>query len=202
MPTAPARSAVVGAVPAGRESPFHAQTGPPVGMRARPNNDLLALSLRPAGVIAVTAVNALLSRISTATRLDAGDYLRGLCDGLAATFAGSGGPRLSCEAATVTLPIGAVITLGLIADLLITSAFAHAFPRGRVGRIALSFSAGQEALLLTVDDDGVAIAEGSRRDEGLAIARLLVLHLDGRLEIARGGETRCTVTVPRPLAPA
>ena len=197
MPTASARLA---AFPAGRESAFHPQTGPPVARRVRPVNDLLALSERPAGVIAVTAINALLSRISTATRLDAGEYLRGLCDGLATTCAGSRGPRLSCEAATASLPVGAVITLGLIADLLITSAVAHTFPRGRVGRIALSFTAGQKALLLAVDDDGVAIADGSRRDEGLVIARLLVLHLDGRLEIARvAGGTRCTVTVPRPL---
>ena len=59
-------------------------------------------------------------------------------------------PVSPCEAAAAALPIGAVIALGLIADLLITNAFAYPFPPGRGGRIAVSFTAGQEAWQLTV----------------------------------------------------
>ena len=139
-------------------------------------NGLLALGERPAGVMAVTAISALLSRISGSTQLDFGDYLRDLCDDLAATCGRSGGPKLTCAAADAALPIGAAITLGLIADLLITNAFLYAFPPGRGGRIAVSFTAGQEAWLLTVEDSGIAMrARDSRRDNGLTIARLLVV---------------------------
>jgi two-component sensor histidine kinase len=164
-------------------------------------NGLLALGERPAGIMAVTTVSALLSRISSSTQLGFGDYLRDLCDYLAATCGRSGGPELTCTAADEALPIGAVITLGLIADLLITNAFVYAFPPGRGGRIAVSFTADQEAWLLTVEDSGIAMrARGSRRDNGLTIARLLVLRLGGRLKIPSvTGGTRCIVTIPRPM---
>jgi two-component sensor histidine kinase len=92
-------------------------------------------------------------------------------------------------------------TLGLIADLLITDAFLYAFPPGRGGGIAVSFAAGQEAWLLTVEDGGIAMrARDSRRENGLTIARLLVVRLGGRLKIpiVTGG-TGCIVTIPRPM---
>ena len=72
-------------------------------------------------------------------------------------------------------------------------------PRG--GGIAVSFAAAQEAWLLTVEDSGIAMrARASRRDNGLMIARLLVVGLGGRLEIpiVTGG-TCCIVTIPRPM---
>jgi two-component sensor histidine kinase len=151
--------------------------------------------------MAVTAINALLSRISVSTQLDSGDYLRDLCNDLTATSGRSGGPKLTCATADEAFPIGAAITLGLITDLLITNAFLYAFPPGWGGRIAVSFTADQEAWLLTVEDSGIAMrARGSRRDSGLTIARLLVLRLGGRLKIPSvTGGTRCIVTIPRSM---
>jgi two-component sensor histidine kinase len=71
-------------------------------------------------------------------------HLRDLCDDLAARFDRSGGPRLTWTAADEALPIGAVSTLGLIADVLVVDALVHGFPAGRGGRIAVSFTAGKE----------------------------------------------------------
>jgi two-component sensor histidine kinase len=151
--------------------------------------------------MAVTTVSALLSRISRSTQLGFGDYLLDPCDDLAPTSSRSGDPKLICAAVDEALPIGAAITLGLIADLLITSAFLYAFPPGRGGRIAVSFAAGQEAWQLTVEDSDIAMrARGSRRDNGLTIARLLVARLGGGLEIPIViGGTCCIVTIPRPM---
>jgi two-component sensor histidine kinase len=81
-------------------------------------------------MMGVTTVSALLCRISGSTHLGFGDYLRDLCDDLAATCGRSGGLKLTCAAADEALPIGVAITLGLIADLLITNAFLYAFPPG------------------------------------------------------------------------
>jgi len=64
----------------------------------------------------------------------------------------------------------------------------------------VTFRAYPEAWELGVEDGGIALRpQGDRRDNGLMIARLLVLRLDGRLEV-RGvsAGTRCLVTVPRP----
>jgi len=200
MLAAPVRSTAGLASADDCETAFRAQTAYVVEKDFRPMNGLLALGERPAGVMAVTTVSALLSRISASTQLDFADYLQDLGNDLAATCGRSGGPKLTCAAADEALPIGAAITLGLIADLLIINAFLYAFPPGRGGRIAVSFTARQEAWQLTVEDSGIAMrGRGSRRDHGLTIARLLVLRLDGQLEIpiVTGG-TRCIVTIPRP----
>ena len=204
MPAAPVCASAVLGFAADRETTFHGQTPLPIEKSFRPVNGLLALSERPAGVMALTTVSALLSRIPGSTQVDFGDYLRGLCDDLTGTLDRSSGPRLTCTAADGALPISAVITLGLIADLLITNAFLYAFPLGSGGRIAVSFTAGQEARQLTVEDSGSPLrADGDRRDNGLMIARLLVLRLNGWLTIPEmTGGTRCIVTIPHLTARA
>ena len=90
--------------------------------------------------------------------------------------------------------------LALIAEVLVTDAFVHGFPPGRGGRIAVSFTAGQEAWQLTVDDSGIAVrSHGDPRDGNLTIARQLVLQVGGRLALPEvTGGTRCIVTLPRP----
>ena len=200
MPTATARSTAALASPDDRETVFRTQTARLAEKKLRPMNGLLAPGERPARVMAVATVNVLLSRISGSTQLGFGDYLRDLCNDLAATCGRSGGPKLTCAAADAALPVGAAMRLGLIADLLITNAFVYAFPPGRGGRIAVSFTAGQEAWELAVEDSGIALqAHGDPRDNGLTIAQLLVEQLDGQLEIPRvTGGTRCIVTLPRP----
>ena len=201
MLAAPARSPTVLASAHDVETTCHGRTAAPVERSFRPSNGLVALSERPAGVMAVTTLGELLSRISRSTEVCFGPYLRNWCDDLGKTSDRLSGPELTCAAADCLLPIGAAVTLGLIADLLITNAFVYAFPPGRGGRIAVSFTARQEAWQLTVEDSGIAMrARGSRRDNGLTIARLLVLRLGGRLKIPSvTGGTRCIVTIPRPM---
>jgi two-component sensor histidine kinase len=198
MLAAPTRSPAVLASADDVETTCHEQTATPVERSFRPSNGLLALSERPAGVMAVTTLGELLSRISRSTQVCFGPYLRDLCDDLGRTLSRSSGPELTCAAADCLLPIGAAVTLGLIADLLITNAFVHGFPPGSGGRIAVSFTAGPELWQLIVEDSGIAVpGEGDGRDSGLMIARLLVLRLYGRLEIPAVTEgTRCLVTVP------
>jgi two-component sensor histidine kinase len=154
--------------------------------------------------MAVTTVSALLSRIPGSTRVCVGTYLRDLCADLAKASGRSGGPQLTCAAVDAALPIGTVITLGLIADLLITSVFVDAFRLGSAGRVTVSFTAGPKGWQLTVEDSGVAVqAEDKRRDNGLIIVRLLISRLGGCLEVPESIKgTRCIVTVPRPACQA
>jgi two-component sensor histidine kinase len=188
------------ALEADRETTINAHPPPTAEPSIRPMNGLLALSEHPAVVTAVTTLSTVLSRISGSTSVCFGHYLRDLCDDLAGTFGGPSGPGLTCAAADAALPVGTAVTLRLVADLLITNAFVHAFPSGMPGWIAVSFTARPEAWELAVEDRGIALRpHGDRRDNGLMIARLLVLRLDGRLEISGvTAGTRCLVTVPRP----
>ena len=112
-----------------------------------------------------------------------------------------GGPTLTCEAASVLLPVGPAITLGLITEEFVNNALVHGFPGGRGGRIAVGFVAGAQAWRLTVEDSGIVGQPGpGRRGNGLMIARLLLLQLDGTLETESGviGGTRRVVSIPRP----
>ena len=185
---------------ANRETPIAARPPPTAAPSSRPMHGLLALSEHPAGVMALATLSTLLSRISGATSICFGHYLRDLCDDLAGTSGGPSGPGLTCAAADAALPVGTAVTLRLVADLLITNAFVHALPSGMPGWIAVSFTARPEAWELAVEDRGIAMRpHGDRRDNGLMIARLLVLRLDGRLEISGvTAGTCCLVTVPRP----
>jgi two-component sensor histidine kinase len=200
MGTAPACSTAFLAPEADRETPVAARPPPTAEPSVRPIKGLLALSEHPAGVMALTTLSTLLSRISGATSICFGHYLRDLCDDLAGTFGRPSDPELTCAAADAALPVGTAVTLRLVADLLITNAFVHAFPSGMPGWIAVSFTVHPEAWELAVEDRGIALRpHGDRRDNGLMIARLLVLRLPGRLEIPGvTAGTRCLVTVPRP----
>jgi two-component sensor histidine kinase len=200
MLTAPAQSTAVPAPADDHETACREQTAHLDEKGFRPINGLLVLGELPAGVMGVTTVSALLSPISGSTQVPFHGHLRDLCDDLAATFGRSGGPRLTCVAAHAALPIGAGTMLALVVDLLVADAFVHAFPPGRGGRIAVSFTADQEAWQLTVDDSGIAVrSDGDPRDNGLAIARLFVVRLGGQLEIpSMIGGTRCILTLPRP----
>jgi hypothetical protein len=109
MLTAPALSTAVPASADDRETACRGQIAHLVEKGFRPMNGLLARGERPASVVAVTAISALLSRISGSTQLGFGDYLRDLRDDLAAMSGRSGGPKLTCAAADATLPIGAAI---------------------------------------------------------------------------------------------
>ena len=200
MATVSARSTAFLAPEADRETTLKARAPPTAEPRPRPMHGLLALSEHPAGLIAVTTLSTVLSRISGSTSVCFGHYLRDLCDDVAGTFGGPSGPGLSCAAADAALPVGTAVTLRLVADLLITNAFVHAFPSGMPAWVAVTFKVYPEAWELGVEDGGIALRpHGDRRDNGLMIARLLVLRLDGQLEV-RGvtAGTRCLVTVPRP----
>jgi two-component sensor histidine kinase len=184
----------------GGETAFRAQTAHPLEKSLRPTNGLLAPGELPAGIMGATTVSAHLSGISGSTQVPFDGHLRELCDDLAARFGRSGGPRLTCEAADEALPMSAATVLALIAEVLVTDAFVHGFPPGRGGRIAVSFTAGQEAWQLTVDHSGIAVlSHGDPRNVNLTIARQLVLRLGGRLALPEvTGGTRCIVTLPRP----
>ena len=200
MATAPARSTAFLAPEANRETNLEARASPTAEPRLRPMHGLLALSEHPAGLMAVTTLSTVLSRISGSTSVCFGHYLRDLCEDVAGTFGGPSGPGLTCAAADAALPVGTAVTLRLVADVLISNAFVHAFPSGMPAWVAVTFTVYPEAWELGVEDGGIALRpHGDRRDNGLMIARLLVLRLDGRLEV-RGvsAGTRCLVTVPRP----
>ncbi len=108
---------------------------------------------------------------------------------------------LSFDVAEVRLPIDAAIPCGLIVNELISNALKHAFPEGRVGRIAVDFRQNQSGdALLCVEDDGVGIAEPLSLEQtetlGLQLVRLLTEQLGGTVQVHGRDPTRFAVRFP------
>jgi len=192
----PAQEFVVRALSTTRETALRTQAPHPLEKSLRPTNGLLAPDEVPAGIMGAMPVGAL----SGSPQVPFERHLRDVCDDLAARFGRTGGPRLTCEAADEALSTSAATVFALIVEVLVTDAFVHGFPPPRGGRIAVSFTAGQEAWQLTVDDSSIAVrSHGDPRDLNLAIARQLVLQVGGRLALPKvTGGTRCIATLPRP----
>jgi two-component sensor histidine kinase len=131
-----------------------------------------------------------------------GAHLRALCAGVAASHGPSRGIALTCFADDEPLPARVAVRLGRVAAELVRDAFAHAFPGGRGGRIAVAFTAEPAAWRLAVEDSGVGrrpADAGRDGAPGLAIARALVAELGGRLGFTGVvGGTRCVAVVLRP----
>jgi two-component sensor histidine kinase len=131
-----------------------------------------------------------------------GAHLRALCAGVAASHGPPTGIALTCVADDEPLPARVAARLARVAAELVRDAFAHAFPGGRGGRIAVAFTAELGAWRLAVEDSGVGRLPADAGRGGapsLAIARALVGELGGRLGFPGvAGGTRCVAVVPRP----
>ncbi|WP_142847103.1 sensor histidine kinase [Telmatospirillum sp. J64-1] len=100
----------------------------------------------------------------------------------------------------VLLPPELAQPLALIALELVTNAVKHAFPRRRAGRVRVDLSLHDDALELTVSDDGVGMPEGTTDSLGYKLVRGLVRQAGGTLEHARTGPGT-TVRISAPLSP-
>ena len=96
----------------------------------------------------------------------------------------------------VIIPARQGAPLALMAGEMIGNAFAHAFPDGRTGRVAVSLARGPEGFTLSVGDDGVGMGAAAK-GFGLTILQLMTQQLRGTLTTtdAQPGVTH-SVSVP------
>jgi two-component sensor histidine kinase/ABC-type amino acid transport substrate-binding protein len=131
---------------------------------------------------AMAQLHELLYRSHDLSSVDAGTYLTGLVDELAAghDFAG-----LACSADSSLLELDSAVPLGLIANELVLNALKHAYPGLRSGRIDVSFRVQDEECVLTVRDQGrgllASVDPSSCPSMGLTLVRSLADQIRGRL---------------------
>jgi two-component sensor histidine kinase len=86
------------------------------------------------------------------------------------------------------------VSLGIIANELLTDAFKYAFPDDRGGTITIALRREGAETLFEVADDGIGLppdfSEAGSAGFGLKLVRHLALDLRGRLEIGSGGDGR------------
>ena len=99
------------------------------------------------------------------------------------------------------IPMDLAFPCGLIVNELVSNAIAHAFPRGRSGRIRTEMTLEEDQFFrLTVADDGVGLPNGVdafRSDSfGLELVRALVGQMHGTLDIESASGTEFVITFP------
>jgi PAS domain S-box-containing protein len=135
-------------------------------------------------------------------RVDFATFLDNLIPTLVSSYAiESDRFTISINAADGQLPLNAAVPCGLIANELISNAFKHAFPGGRLGEIRIELTRdGTDQAVLLVSDDGIGIPDDlvleSTSTFGLQLVMLLADQLGGELEIHRSTPTRFLLRFP------
>lgn len=113
-----------------------------------------ALADAESRVRTVARVHERLSLKSDARDVNLAEFMNELCEGLKAN---GGGHVLTCDVEAVTVPADKAVTLGLLANELLTNCFKYAYP-GDSGEVKLSIArAGGKSLTLSVSDRGVGL---------------------------------------------
>ena len=128
--------------------------------------------------------------------IDFSEYLRTFCAELREALAGD--VDVVCDGSDeLTLDPSRAVNLALITSEGVTNALKHAFPDGRAGTIRVDCRTSDASGILTIQDNGIGMAEGTGKDPmGLKLVRTLVKGIDGKLRIDRSEGTRLRVTFP------
>lgn len=155
-------------------------------------------------VLAIATVQEHLHPSVYGEPIDAGKYLRRLCDSLAASMILDGQPlsiRVEADAGTMTSE--QAVSMGLITTELVINALKHAFPANATGAIVIRYASEAGAWRVSVSDDGIGMgselsAPAPKSGLGTSIVEALTRQLGGRVVIAAAMPgTTVSVTVPR-----
>lgn len=140
-------------------------------------------------------------------RVEMATYLQALGHGLGDLLRDVRPIDVRVEASPVLVEASVAVSIGLIANELVTNAFKHAFPGGRGGTVQVRLEPASEGMVLTVEDDGVGCPLAPGDGLGSRLVQLLASHMGGTLErevVPRGHRVRVALPVkasPAPVAP-
>ncbi|RVU13764.1 sensor histidine kinase [Methylobacterium oryzihabitans] len=147
---------------------------------------------------ALATVHRLLYSAGDVSRFDLHDFAADFGSDLAS---GLKGDRIDLALAVEPVPVPAskAAPLALLLHELATNAVRHAFPDGRPGRIAIEAREEDDALLLSVADDGVGLAAGTPNPDGFGrgLIDMVVRQMRGSIawdDLAPG--TRARIRLP------
>jgi two-component sensor histidine kinase len=148
---------------------------------------------------AIGVVQRLLYRQAGAEGIDGRSFLESLCAGIER---GLGRPGIAVEVAGDGAIVDREIAsaLGLIVNELVTNAFKHAFAAGEGGTVRVALTGGDRPggpLVLTVEDNGRGLGQGSLSGTGIDLLNGLARQLDAGLTMESRDGLRCAVTLGR-----
>jgi PAS domain S-box-containing protein len=153
-------------------------------------------------VKAMSFVHEKLYTTKDISQIDFYDYVQFLVMHLFATY-GINPQKIHVtnETRHVVLDLNTAIPVGLILNELISNILRHAFSDGREGEIAISAQKTDNALIISVSDNGIGLPEEQDWRElqtvGLKLVISLVDQLDGTIELNRTGGTAFTIVIQK-----
>ncbi|MEM7374753.1 MAG: sensor histidine kinase [Bacteroidota bacterium] len=126
-------------------------------------------------VYSMTLIHQNLYQTDNLTSMDIREYIGKLADSLFHSYnIRQEHIQLSIEAEPLLIDVDTLIPIGLILNELLSNALKHAFPPGEHGQIEVIFKKDNEALLLSVKDDGVGIPTNSLKDHSTSFGMTLI----------------------------
>jgi len=172
-----------------------------LALKARRTRDPVAhdaLRESQARVRAIAILHERLFRNDDLARVDMGEYARSVAGEVLRSFGAR--DRLDCRVSgpEMELSLDIAVPCGLILNELVTNAVKHAFPDERSGHITVTLAAEEEAVALTVADDGVGDTGPLDKPGslGVTLVRTLASQLDGEATFTVGEGTTCRVRFP------
>lgn len=162
--------------------------------RKTPNKEAQRILGEASGrIAAMAAAQRVLYGTSKATRFDAEEFLRSVCQTVQQTFPPATKIVLSAQA--IELGNDAAMPLALILNELLTNAAKHGFNGQDEGIIRVALTRESDSFILYVEDDGPGfdIEAVRNRSSGLLLVQGLARQLRGRFEVTRAPATRCNL---------
>jgi two-component sensor histidine kinase len=148
-----------------------------------------------------------LHRSPELSALDLGDYLATMAGDVARLYGRKDvAIKVNPPARAIRIDFEAANALVLLLNEALINVFKHAFPRGRVGSVEISFGDSPHGPAVSIVDDGVGLsqARGSaeRSSVGLNLIHRLAGQIGAEIEITEDRGTRFTVRLPRSIVVA
>lgn len=100
----------------------------------------------------------------------------------------------------ISLTIETAVPCGLIINELVSNAYKHAFPND-IGKIQITLQAEDNDYILIVQDDGVGLPpnfdRGTTKTLGVRLLTMLVMQIDGTVDMTSSGGTKVVVRFPK-----
>lgn len=161
-----------------------------INMQVRSSDHLDAkTSLQAVGdrIAALSAVHKLLYLNQDVQHLGIRDLMKDLAEGFKSWGPSSSQVSICLDIDDVSVPASVATPVALIVNELLTNAFKHAFPEGKVGNIKIAGKRNDLGIVMTITDDGTGY---DRRNKGSGfgtrLTELLARQIGTRLEWMEG----------------
>ena len=158
------------------------------GRAAQTDETRSSLSRASARVNAISSVHELIYRTGGFATIQIKDYVGQLCEAISDSLAGRSGVTLTYESVEMEVSTDLAISMALLINELVTNAFKHAFPNGRMGVIEVKVAAEHDHLTVCVADNGVGKSAEASGNLGSRIIGGLVSQVSATMSEGNDGE--------------